>query len=167
MILIQFPQIIECHTERVTTHTTAILVFFLKTFTSLSYCICTYLFIPKTDWFHVIRPRRWVCLFKNAHNVIKIWYYVKSSLMAVLLNNTGNRQNPSRNHLDNRSSVCRQRFRNFLKNYWLNPGHTWHWHVYPYGWVSWLLFIFMFLASISALWWPNIWPEKGVSRFIF
>ena len=25
------------------------------------------------------------------------------------------------------------------------------------GWVSWPLFIFVFLASFSALWWPNIW----------
>ena len=31
----------------------------------------------------------------------------------------------------------------------------------PMGWVSWPLFIFVFLASFSALWWPNIWPKMG------
>ena len=29
------------------------------------------------------------------------------------------------------------------------------------GWVSWPLFIFVFLASFLALWWPNIWPKMG------
>ena len=29
------------------------------------------------------------------------------------------------------------------------------------GWVSWPLYIFVFLASFSALWWPNIWPKMG------
>ena len=29
------------------------------------------------------------------------------------------------------------------------------------GWVSWPIYIFMFLASFSALWWPNIWPKMG------
>ena len=29
------------------------------------------------------------------------------------------------------------------------------------GWVSWPLFIFVFLASFAALWWPNIWPRMG------
>ena len=29
------------------------------------------------------------------------------------------------------------------------------------GWVSWPLFIFVFLASFSALWWPNVWPKMG------
>ena len=36
--------------------------------------------------------------------------------------------------------------------------------IYPYyymGWVSWPLYIFVFLASFSALWWPNIWPKMG------
>ena len=28
-------------------------------------------------------------------------------------------------------------------------------------WVSWPLFIFVFLASFLALWWPNIWPKMG------
>ena len=27
------------------------------------------------------------------------------------------------------------------------------------GWVSWPLYIFVFLASFWALWWPNIWPK--------
>ena len=29
------------------------------------------------------------------------------------------------------------------------------------GWVSWPLYIFVFLASFSALWWPNICPKMG------
>ena len=29
------------------------------------------------------------------------------------------------------------------------------------GWVYWPLYIFVFLASFSALWWPNIWPNMG------
>ena len=29
------------------------------------------------------------------------------------------------------------------------------------GWVSWSPYIFVFLASFSALWWPNIWPKMG------
>ena len=33
--------------------------------------------------------------------------------------------------------------------------------IYTYGWVSWPLFIFVFLASFLALWWPNIWPKMG------
>ena len=33
--------------------------------------------------------------------------------------------------------------------------------MYPYGWVSWPLFIFVFLASFLALWWPNIWLKMG------
>ena len=28
-------------------------------------------------------------------------------------------------------------------------------------WVSWPLYIFVFLASFSSLWWPNIWPKMG------
>ena len=27
------------------------------------------------------------------------------------------------------------------------------------GWVSWPLFLFVFLASFLALWWSNIWPK--------
>ena len=29
------------------------------------------------------------------------------------------------------------------------------------GSVSWPLYIFVFLASFSVLWWPNIWPKMG------
>ena len=29
------------------------------------------------------------------------------------------------------------------------------------GWVSWPLYIFVFVASFPALWWPNIWPKIG------
>ena len=29
------------------------------------------------------------------------------------------------------------------------------------GWFSWPLYIFVFLASFSALWWLNIWPKMG------
>ena len=32
------------------------------------------------------------------------------------------------------------------------------------GWVSWPLFIFVFLASFLALWWPNIWPKMGFAE---
>ena len=31
----------------------------------------------------------------------------------------------------------------------------------PSGWVSWPLYISVFLALFSALWWPNIWPKMG------
>ena len=33
------------------------------------------------------------------------------------------------------------------------------------GWVSWPLYIFMFLASFSTLWWPNIWLKMGFLEF--
>ena len=33
------------------------------------------------------------------------------------------------------------------------------------GWVSWPLYIFVFLTSFSALWWPNIWPKMGFRNF--
>ena len=42
----------------------------------------------------------------------------------------------------------------FLKNYWLNSFHTWHLSLW--GESLDLLYIFVFLASFSALWWPNI-----------
>ena len=32
------------------------------------------------------------------------------------------------------------------------------------GWVSLPLYIFVFLASFSALWWPNIWPNMGFAE---
>ena len=44
----------------------------------------------------------------------------------------------------------------FWNNYWLNSFHTWHLSLWR--WVSWPLYISVFLASFSALWWPNIWP---------
>ena len=47
----------------------------------------------------------------------------------------------------------------FWKNYWLNSFHTWH--LTLMGWVSWPLYIFVSLASFSALWWPNIWRKMG------
>ena len=35
------------------------------------------------------------------------------------------------------------------------------------GWVSWFLYIFVFLASFSALWWPNIICRKwGFRNFL-
>ena len=33
------------------------------------------------------------------------------------------------------------------------------------GWVSWPLFILVFLALFFALWWPNIWPKMGFPEF--
>ena len=58
--------------------------------------------------------------------------------------------------------VCRQGFWNFLKKLLA--------HFISYlafnllGWVSWLLFIFVFLASFLALWWSNIRPKMGFSE---
>ena len=49
---------------------------------------------------------------------------------------------------------------NFLKNCWPNSLHSWHLPLWM-GWVSWPLYIFVFLASFTALWWPNIWPKMG------
>ena len=34
------------------------------------------------------------------------------------------------------------------------------------GWVSWPLYIFVFLASFSALWWPNIWSKMGFPELV-
>ena len=47
----------------------------------------------------------------------------------------------------------------FWKNYWLNSFHNLAFTLM--GWVSWPLYIFVFLASCSVLWWPNIWPKMG------
>ena len=74
----------------------------------------------------------------------------------------------------------------FEKNYWSNSFHTWHLPLWKWdfrnflkkllaqfisylaftlmGWISWPLYIFMFLASFSALWWPNIWPKMGLQE---
>ena len=58
-----------------------------------------------------------------------------------------------------RPSVCRQSFRNFFEktigSIHFIPG------IYPQGWVSWPLFIFVFLASFLGLRWPNLWPKMG------
>ena len=34
------------------------------------------------------------------------------------------------------------------------------------GWVSWPLYIFLFLSSFSALWWPNIWQKWGFRNLL-
>ena len=57
------------------------------------------------------------------------------------------------------TSVCRQGFRNFLKK--LLAQFISYLAFTLMGWVSWTLFIFVFLASFLALWWPNIWPKMG------
>ena len=56
-----------------------------------------------------------------------------------------------------RPSVCIQGFRNFLLLAQLIPYLAFT----LMGWVSWPLFIFVFLASFLALWWPNTWPKMG------
>ena len=57
-------------------------------------------------------------------------------------------------------SVCKQLgFRNFLKK--LLAQFISYLAFTLMGWVSWPLFIFVFLASFLALWWPNIWPKMG------
>ena len=58
-----------------------------------------------------------------------------------------------------RPSPCRKGSRNFLSKLLAQ--------FIPYlactlmGWVSWPLFIFVFLASFLALWWPNICVKMG------
>ena len=37
--------------------------------------------------------------------------------------------------------------------------------IYPYGMSFMTLYIFMFLASFSAFWWPNIWPKMRFPEF--
>ena len=58
-----------------------------------------------------------------------------------------------------RPSVCRRGFRNFVKK--LLAQLISYLLFTLMGWVSWPLFIFVFLASFLALWWPNIWPKMG------
>ena len=58
-----------------------------------------------------------------------------------------------------RPSVCRQGFRNFLKKLLAQFISCLAFTLM--GCVPWPLFIFVFLASFSALWWPNIWPKMG------
>ena len=62
-------------------------------------------------------------------------------------------------HPDVRPSVCRQGFQNFLKK--LLAQFISYLVFTLMGWVSWPLFIFVFLASFLALWWLNIWPKMG------
>ena len=60
----------------------------------------------------------------------------------------------------------------FWKNYWLNSFHTWHLPLW--GEFYWPLYIFVFLASFLAFWWPNVWLkmwfpelfEKLLAQFI-
>ena len=54
-------------------------------------------------------------------------------------------------------SVCRQGFRNFLKK--LLAQFISYLAFTLMGWVSWPLFVCVFLASFLALTWPNIWPK--------
>ena len=57
-------------------------------------------------------------------------------------------------------SVCRQLgFQNFFKK--LLAQFISYLAFTLMGWFSWPLFIFVFLASFSALWWPNIWLKMG------
>ena len=58
-----------------------------------------------------------------------------------------------------RLSICRQGFRNFLKK--LLAQFISYLTFTLMGWVSWPLFIFVFLASFLALWWPNICQKMG------
>ena len=50
-------------------------------------------------------------------------------------------------------------FRNFFKN--LLAQFISYLAFTLMGWVSWPLFIFLFLAPFLALWWPDIWPKMG------
>ena len=38
--------------------------------------------------------------------------------------------------------------------------------IYPYGVGFLTLYIFVFLASFAALWWPNIWPKMGFRELL-
>ena len=58
-----------------------------------------------------------------------------------------------------RPSVCRQGFRIFWKK--LSAQFISYLAFTLMGSVAWPLFIFVFLASFLALWWPNIWPKMG------
>ena len=61
------------------------------------------------------------------------------------------------------TSVCRQGFQNFLKK--LLAQFISYLAFTLMGWVSWPLYIFVFLASFSALWWPNIWLKMGFPEY--
>ena len=60
-------------------------------------------------------------------------------------------------------SACRQGFRNDLIK--LLAQFISYLAFTLMGRVSWALFILVFLASISALWWPQIWPNMGFPNF--
>ena len=62
-------------------------------------------------------------------------------------------------HLSVHPSICRQGFWNFLKK--LLAQLISYLALTLMRWVSWPLFIFVFLASFLAVWWPNIWPKMG------
>ena len=55
-------------------------------------------------------------------------------------------------------------FRNFLKR--LLAPYTSFLAFTLMGWVSWPIYIFVFLASFSALWWPNIWLKMGFPELV-
>ena len=63
-----------------------------------------------------------------------------------------------------RPSVRRQVFRNFLKK--LLAQLISYLEFALMGWVSWPLYIFVFLASFLDLWWPNIWPKMGFQNVL-
>ena len=62
-------------------------------------------------------------------------------------------------HVSVHPSVCRQGFRNFLKK--VLAQFISYLAFIPLWGESWPLYIFIYLGSLSALWWPNIWPKKG------
>ena len=67
-------------------------------------------------------------------------------------------------HLSVRPSVCNQEFRDILKK--LLAQFISYLAFTLMGWVSWPLYIFVFLASFLALWWPNIWQKWGFRNFL-
>ena len=62
-------------------------------------------------------------------------------------------------------SVCRQGFGNFLKK--LLAQFISYLAFTLMGWVSLPLYILVFLALFSALWWPNIWSKIGFPELFF
>ena len=58
-----------------------------------------------------------------------------------------------------RLSVCRPGFGILKKK--LLAQFIWYLAFTLMGRVSWPLYIFVFIASLSSLWWPNIWPQMG------
>ena len=63
-------------------------------------------------------------------------------------------------------SICRQEgFQNFLKK--LLAQFISYLAFTLKGWVSWPWYFFVFLASFSALWRPNIWPKTRTRTNLF